>query len=607
MTDNLQFISPYDVKTPAGADGWEKIYPYHLLFSRDDRGWSNEAFWFKESLHWPDVIFPFDTIILDAVKIGISQYNSRIFSFPAAYGIETRIINGRVYFSPVPVNDPELIRSREKLFLDRVSYYFANWEEIYTKWIHKMEGLIQTLEKLPVPQLLRSDYEEIVFQQLGVSSGFRLVESFDLMIHNLFLAWQYHFEMLNIGYFAYYNFFNFCKYAFPGITDASIGQMLAGNNLVMFQPDGILRKLAKSAVELGLNDIFLDNEKPDDAMRILNGFANGKKWIAEFEESRYPWFYFSNNMGFHHRHRAWIDDLTLPWMRIVEYVEQLSKKSYYEEDRIDIVNKRNSIRNEYRSLLSDEDDQNMFDRCYELANKVIGYVEDHNFWVENWHHTVFWNKVRSFGQLLVSAQIYNEPDDIFLWTTGEVKQILFDLVGAWSTGAPLSNRNKWKIESDSRKRIVQALELADSPNALGIVPSEIKDPFIIMLWGITDTQVRSWLEHKENDNARVIYGVAASTGKVTGRAKIILSSNDLSKIQEGDIIVCVSLASSWGSVLHKAIAVVNDNGGVMSHAAIICREFNLPTVVGTIFATKRIKDGDTIVVDGFGGKVTILS
>jgi pyruvate,water dikinase len=74
----------------------------------------------------------------------------------------------------------------------------------------------------------------------------------------------------------------------------------------------------------------------------------------------------------------------------------------------------------------------------------------------------------------------------------------------------------------------------------------------------------------------------------------------------GEILVCPITAPSWAPVFAKIGGAVSDIGGIMSHAAIVSREYGLPAVVGTGFGTKNIKTGQRIRVDGNTGIVTVL-
>ena len=77
-------------------------------------------------------------------------------------------------------------------------------------------------------------------------------------------------------------------------------------------------------------------------------------------------------------------------------------------------------------------------------------------------------------------------------------------------------------------------------------------------------------------------------------------------MQEGEILVAPLTAPSWAPIFVRIQATVTDSGGMMSHAAIVCREYGLPAVTGTGFATAKIQTGQRILVDGTNGVVTIL-
>jgi pyruvate,water dikinase len=100
--------------------------------------------------------------------------------------------------------------------------------------------------------------------------------------------------------------------------------------------------------------------------------------------------------------------------------------------------------------------------------------------------------------------------------------------------------------------------------------------------------------------------MAASPGLVEGPARVIFSPEQIGEIQQGEILVAPLTAPSWAPIFGKIQATVTDTGGMMSHAAIVCREYGLPAVTGTGFATTNIKTGQRIRVDGNNGVVTVI-
>jgi phosphohistidine swiveling domain-containing protein len=110
----------------------------------------------------------------------------------------------------------------------------------------------------------------------------------------------------------------------------------------------------------------------------------------------------------------------------------------------------------------------------------------------------------------------------------------------------------------------------------------------------------------ENIDTNEIKGITASPGRAIGRAKIIYHSTASSKMEKGDILIASMTRPDYMPAIHKAAAIVTDEGGITCHAAIISRELKIPCIIATKIATKVLKDGDLIEVDATHGKVKIL-
>jgi pyruvate,water dikinase len=164
----------------------------------------------------------------------------------------------------------------------------------------------------------------------------------------------------------------------------------------------------------------------------------------------------------------------------------------------------------------------------------------------------------------------------------------------------------WPKEVKRRKEIFQKFrEWAPTP-ALGPTPETVTEPFTIMLWGVTTDTVKQWLAPAEKpEEITELRGMPASPGKVEGPARVILQIDELSTVQPGEILVCPITSPSWAPVFTKIKAAVTDIGGMTCHAAIVAREYGLPAIVGTGYATKAIKTGDKLKVNADEGVVTI--
>jgi pyruvate,water dikinase len=99
----------------------------------------------------------------------------------------------------------------------------------------------------------------------------------------------------------------------------------------------------------------------------------------------------------------------------------------------------------------------------------------------------------------------------------------------------------------------------------------------------------------------LLKGLGASSGKIKGKVKIILNPKEIDKLEKGDILVAQATNPLFTIAMSHASAIITDYGGLLSHAAIVARELGVPCVVGTENATKILKDGMEVIVDGKEG------
>ena len=286
------------------------------------------------------------------------------------------------------------------------------------------------------------------------------------------------------------------------------------------------------------------------------------------------------------------------------YIEKLEAGEEIARPLAQVRAESERVFSEFRDLLSG-DDAVAFAEMRELAKTVYPFVENHNFYVEHWHHSIFWNRVREVGGVLAAHDFLADPEDVFLLHRFEIHDALYDLSTGWATGTPARGPTYWPQEVAIRKRILERLREWSPPPALGVAPTEVTEPFTVMLFGITTETVDKWLSGAA-DEGNELHGIAASPGVVEGTARVITSIAELDQVETGEILVCPITAPSWAPVFARIKGAVSDIGGIMSHAAIVSREYGLPAVVGTGFGTKRIKTGQRIRVDADNGVVSIL-
>lgn len=113
----------------------------------------------------------------------------------------------------------------------------------------------------------------------------------------------------------------------------------------------------------------------------------------------------------------------------------------------------------------------------------------------------------------------------------------------------------------------------------------------------------------KNINESIIHGQVASTGEnlyFRGVAKVVLTISEIDKINAGDILVTTMTSPDFVIGMKKAGAIITDTGGMLSHAAIVSREFKIPCIVGTEIATKVIRDGDVVELHCGRGTVRVI-
>jgi phosphohistidine swiveling domain-containing protein len=147
---------------------------------------------------------------------------------------------------------------------------------------------------------------------------------------------------------------------------------------------------------------------------------------------------------------------------------------------------------------------------------------------------------------------------------------------------------------------------AAMPKVLGTIPDVVEDPILVEIFGLNRnflTTVRAGLTPGE---VTTLTGIAAARGRASGVARVLSDADALHRVGPGEVLVCESTSPNWTPAFAKIAACVCDGGGMLSHAAIVGREYRVPTVTACGVATVVIRDGDLVEVDGDRGAVTVL-
>ena len=356
--------------------------------------------------------------------------------------------------------------------------------------------------------------------------------------------------------------------------------------MLLFRPDAELRRLARLALDTGLAPAFSNGRSPAEIDAELAKSDAGSAWLEELEGVKDPWFNMSTGDGLYHYYRSWHDDPSIPYASIAGHISALEQGRLQERPTEELARERDRLAEGYAEQLTDEQ-RGPFHELLGLSRTVFPYVEEHKFYCDYWFLTAWYNKVREFGAMLVEHDYLDDVEDVFHLNRHEVLQALEELVLHWASGGLALGGSHWKPIVERRKALLAKLADWTPPPALGTMPEAANDPITVMLWGITPERLQQWAQDGDGVELR---GSAAAQGVVEGPARVIKSVDQIGEVQDGEILVCGSTSPAWAPIFSRIIATVTDIGGVMSHTAIVCREYGLPAVVGTGRATGADQD-----------------
>ncbi len=124
------------------------------------------------------------------------------------------------------------------------------------------------------------------------------------------------------------------------------------------------------------------------------------------------------------------------------------------------------------------------------------------------------------------------------------------------------------------------------------------------LAGVPMLATASLVDPAASTKGALVSGVPASGGRVTGPVRVIREPAEFGSLRSGDVLVCPYTNPTWTSLFQRAAAVVVDSGGILSHAAIVAREYGIPAVMATGGGTRVLANGQQVTVDGDTGRVT---
>ena len=246
----------------------------------------------------------------------------------------------------------------------------------------------------------------------------------------------------------------------------------------------------------------------------------------------------------------------------------------FEQGRQEALEKEQELLERLKQLPDGEQKAKETKRMIDLIRNFIGYREYPKYGVVN-RYFVYKQALMKEAEQLMQAKVIHEKEDVYYLTFEEFHEVV------------RTNKLDYQIiiKGQDEYKLYEKLTL----------------PRVIT----SDGETLSGKYKRENLPAGAIVGLPVSSGVIEGRARVILSMED-ADLEDGDILVTSFTDPSWTPLFVSIKGLVTEVGGLMTHGAVIAREYGLPAVIGVENATKLIKDGQRIRVHGTEGYVEIL-
>ncbi|MDF2890804.1 MAG: phosphoenolpyruvate synthase [Clostridia bacterium] len=258
----------------------------------------------------------------------------------------------------------------------------------------------------------------------------------------------------------------------------------------------------------------------------------------------------------------------------IKNFEPNAGKRKFEQGRQEALKKEQELLERLKQLPDGEQKAKETKRVIDLIRNFIGYREYPKYGIVN-RYALYKQALLKEAEQLVKASIIHEKEDIYYLTFEELREVV------------CTNKLDYSIIRKGQDQYK--------------IYEKLTPPRVIT----SDGEVVTGEYKRENLPAGAIVGLSVSSGVIEGRARVILNMED-AELEDGDILVTSFTDPSWTPLFVSIKGLVTEVGGLMTHGAVIAREYGLPAVVGVESATKLIKDGQRIRVNGTEGYVELL-
>ena len=524
-----------------------------------------QLFWFQDNLHFPLPLTPLNaTLFQTAFEIGASAAVSRL-SMPIE-GLRTTTQNGYLFLGPVPVHgDQQQMEARfaemQRLTMELGPTVLQDWRETFE------------------PQVLAAADRILSFDYAGSST--REVTAFVQTFKPALVAfWDIHMRV-NIP----------TMNAVFGLEEL-LGQVLGGDAIP--QARQLLQGFPNKSTELGqaywglsrwirstagLADAVLGS-RVRNANVELGGDHPAAGEFRERLEAFLDAFGWRSHVFSEFGSPSWREDPSTPLVQLKDYVrldDDADPFAAHEQQAAD----RDRLASELEARLPEEL-RPQFRGMLHMAQQYLPIAEDQKF------TAVIRHDVLQLGDKLVADGAVGDREGVCYLTFEEIVAL-----AEGGDSSQLAETVRGRRQDFLRQRTITPPPAIGTPPPADMPP----DPLVTRFFGFG--------AHQDEDPTTVT-GYPASSGVVTGVAKVVMTLDEAGKLEPGDILVCRMTMPAWTPLFGVVGAVVSDAGGPLSHCAIVAREYGIPCVAGTQVGTALLEDGMRVRVDGSTGIAQIL-
>ncbi len=557
-----------------GAPLAEQQSPWRVEAAGAFRPEDASRFWFLD-FHWPRGLTPLGELWNEDGYSWGTQTAAESLPLPRGRGVAVRTAGTHTYAAEIVVRSAAEVADRAGRMSQALPRFLRDFPQI---WASRQREIEEDWEELRSVDLSRSSRKEFSHHLVRARRHHKR-------------AFEIHFQLMYPLLANYIAFRGLCTEL--DIDPGLIGHFLQGYDTKILETDRELWRLTADARAAGLGSLFARTE-PERLMEAIA--AEGERaagWRSRFEKflDIYGW----RTEGISDVALAsWSEDPISPLGTIKTFLQGNSDHDFEAAHR-SAVEEREAAVDAARSTLTLEE-QRSFDAALK-SSRTANYAwwnEEHDFYID----------LRAMLPLRRAALAAaghlgaDRPDDtLFLFWPELTAVVAGERQLAELTGL-IEDRRQYYAHWKERR--------ASMPKVLGTVPDAVSDPILIEVFGLNKHFLEAVAAGRPPEGDVKLSGIPASEGACSGRARVLADADNLHRIEAGEVLVCESISPNWTPAFAKIAGCVCDAGGMLSHAAIVGREYGVPTVTAVGLATSTIRDGDEVHVDGTTGTVTVI-